>query len=84
MPVKAERVRAYLGTTDYTASEIAAIVKCSYQLVTAERRKLRCRTERDTVQRRLAMLEQEVREHRTAIRKLTASSTIEPAGMARQ
>ena len=71
--VKSERVRSLLLTTDHSARDIADICECSYTLVTHERRKLRLRSERDTLARRVSMLEERVRDLERIIASLGKS-----------
>ena len=81
---KVARVRVLLQTTNYTPAQIAAIVGSSYQLATSERRKLRIRSEHDTIARRVEMLEQEIRDHRAILRRLMANRPTNSAGIACQ
>ena len=69
-PVKSDQVRHLLKTSRYAPADIAGIVGCSYQLVTASRRKLRLPGEHDTLARRVTSLEQECRDLRRMVAHL--------------
>ena len=67
-----------LATSDCGPREIAIICRCSYQLVTKLRRELRVRSEHDTLARRVAMLDQDVRDLWRLVNKLTTTSAPSP------
>jgi hypothetical protein len=67
---KSELVRSLLQTTNYTPFEIAELAPCSYQLVTLLRRQLRLPYSTQTIQARLAMAQEELREHRARVSRL--------------
>ena len=69
-----KRVRLMLTTSDCEPREIAIICRCSYQLVTKLRRELRVPSEHDTLARRVAMLDQDVRDLRRLVTHLMRSS----------
>jgi hypothetical protein len=66
---KSNRVRAILAQSNMCAADIAMEAGVSYQLVTALRRKMRLRYDGDTVARRVAILEQEVRDLRKRLQR---------------
>ncbi len=70
MRSKSEHVRQLLVSDEYSPADIADIAKCSYQLVTACRRKLRQPSENETITRRISILEQEVRDLRKKLQVL--------------
>ena len=79
---KVARVRTLLRTSNYCPRDIADIVRCSYQLATAERRKMRLPHEHDTMRFRLSRAEQEIRDLRRMITHLLREGAETPEGVA--
>ena len=77
--LKSQRVRQYLAIGSYCPRDIADLVGCSYQLVTKIRRELRLPSERDTLARRMAVLEQRVRDQGRMIAHFMAERCSCPA-----
>lgn len=59
---KSERVKSLIKTSGYSSRDIAEIAGCSPELVRVCRRSLRAPSERETLVRKVARLEEEVRE----------------------